>query len=59
MKTAIAIIGLCVAFTGYGLAQTNQPQKQIVKAAKDPLTVVLPDPLTTKSGTTYSDIKLQ
>jgi hypothetical protein len=61
VKTAIAIIGLCVAITGHGLAQTNRVSTNatIKAAAQKPKPFVMPDEITTLSGKTYEGVKLQ
>lgn len=61
MKKAIAIIGLCVAITGHGLAQTNRVSTNatIKAAAQKPKPFVMPDEITTLSGKTYQGVQLQ
>jgi hypothetical protein len=44
--------------TGHAFYQTNSSPKPLVAAHRDPMKVVLPDPLTTTSGKTYKGIKL-
>lgn len=60
-NSPIAIIGLCVAFTGHGLAQTNHVSTNatIKAAAQKPKPFVMPDEITTLSGRTYDGVKLQ
>jgi hypothetical protein len=62
MKTGLAVIGVCVAFYGYALAQTNQTNQTTtntaVMAAKTK-PFVMPDKITTRSGRVYQEVKLQ
>jgi len=58
MKATIAIFALCVACAGHARCQTNSNPKALVVTHRTPMTVVLPDPLTTTSGKKYTHIKL-
>jgi len=67
MKTTIVIIGLCVAYMGHALAQTNQivasidtnaPIHALPVVAK-PKPLIMPKEITTRAGIVYKNIKIE